>query len=466
VLFEPGDDPMAVAPDSFLLTTRGGIVTLECWNEKKNLVRRVRAIHLEKRGRLELEVERFGVKPGRLTLLDLEDPANQDAARRGARLKYRELFRRSLHRHFPGWRIVELSTEADLQHSLSPSYPRALLRRGGSALAAIGAAEDAPAPEGALSFGLIWLDYLRRRDLKHRVEGLAIFVPAAAQAVTCHRVRHLNPDAARFLVFVHHQGEEDAVDPADYTNFDTRIEPLRRAAVPRGLELIAAIGGVEFRDRPDGSIHLAVRGLEFARVTGREIFCGIDHRERAASIEEVARLAAGLARMRHPDAADRLNPLYLRQPESWLESQVRAHLQRFDADLLPAPVYSQLPQFAAGSRSVFDLLAADRHGRLAIIEIKADENIHLPLQALDYWMRVAWHLDRGDFPDRGYFPGLALSRRPPKLLLVAPALAWHPANEAVLRYFSPRIEAERFGVALEWRKEPRVMFRAPVSPWP
>ncbi|HLH37986.1 MAG TPA: hypothetical protein VKX39_02470 [Bryobacteraceae bacterium] len=466
VLFEPGDDPMAVARDSFLLTTRGSVVTLECWNEKKNLVRRLRAIHLEKRGRLELEVERFGAKPGRLTLLDLEDPANHDVARRGARLKYRELFRRSLHRHFPGWRIAELSTEPDLQHSLSPSYPRALLRRGCSTIAAIGAAEDSLAPEGALSFGLIWLDYVRRRAPKHRVEGLAIFVPAAAQAVTCHRVRYLNSNAARFLVFVHHHGQEDAVDPADYANFETRIEPIRRAADPRGLESIAAIEGVERRERPDGSISLAVRGLEFARLTGREILCGIDHKERAASLDEVARLAAELARMRHPAAADRLNPLYLRQPEFWLESQVRAHLQQFDANLLLAPVYGQVPQFAAGGRTILDLLAADRHGRLAVIEIKADQDIHLPLQALDYWMRVVWHLDRGDFLDRGYFPDLALSPRAPKLMLIAPALAWHPANEIVLRYFSPRIEAERFGVALEWRKEPRVMFRTPVSPWP
>jgi hypothetical protein len=29
--------------------------------------------------------------------------------------------------------------------------------------------------------------------------------------------------------------------------------------------------------------------------------------------------------------------------------------------------------------------------RLAVGELKADEDIHLPLQALDYWPRVEWH---------------------------------------------------------------------------
>jgi len=465
VLFEPGDDPIAIVRESFQLTTRGSAVTLECWNEKKNLVRRVRAVALEKRGRLELEVERFGSKPGRLTLLDLADPSNHDATRRGARLKYREQFRRSLHRHFPTWRIAELSTEPDLQHTLSPSFPRALLRRGPTALAAIGAAEDSLAPESSLSFGLIWLDYLRRREPTLHLEGLAIFVPASAQSTTCHRVRHLNASAARFLVFVHHDGHEDPVDPADYTNFATKIDPCRRPAAP-SLESITNLEGVERRDRPDGSISLAVRGLEFARVTPHQLLCGIDQKEPARSLEEVARLATGLARLRHPHAADRLNPLFLRHPESWLESQIRANVEKIDADLLPAPVYGQVPQFAAGDRAVLDLLAADRAGRLAILEIKAGQDIHLPLQALDYWMHVNWHLARGDFAGSGYFPGLALAPRPPRLLLIAPALAWHPSNEIVLRYFSPAIEAQRIGVGLEWKQEIRVMFRTPVSIWP
>jgi hypothetical protein len=46
------------------------------------------------------------------------------------------------------------------------------------------------------------------------------------------------------------------------------------------------------------------------------------------------------------------------------------------------------------------------------------------------------------------------------LLLVAPALDFHPSNECVLRYFSPGVPVERIGVGLEWRKQLKVMLRS------
>jgi hypothetical protein len=94
-----------------------------------------------------------------------------------------------------------------------------------------------------------------------------------------------------------------------------------------------------------------------------------------------------------------------------------------------------------------------------VLELKAAEDIHLPMQALDYWMRVRWHAEAGDFGTNGYFRGTVLRRDAPRLLLVAPALDFHPTNEKVLRYFDPGIEVERVGVGLEWRKQLKVMFR-------
>jgi hypothetical protein len=108
----------------------------------------------------------------------------------------------------------------------------------------------------------------------------------------------------------------------------------------------------------------------------------------------------------------------------------------------------------------------DRAGRLAVLELKASEDIHLPLQALDYWMRVVWHLERGEFGERGYFPGIALRRDWPRLLLVAPSLGFHPKTETILRYFARTIEVERIGVGVEWRQGPRVMFRIPGAQRP
>jgi hypothetical protein len=134
-----------------------------------------------------------------------------------------------------------------------------------------------------------------------------------------------------------------------------------------------------------------------------------------------------------------------------------------DASLRHEPVYSQVLAFAGGERGAIDLLAVDRAGRLAILELKATADIHLPFQALDYWMRLRWHLERGEFADRGYFPGIALRQDPPRLLLVSPALEFHPTTEGILSYFSPDIEVERIGVGVEWRKGLQVMFRSKAA---
>jgi len=159
------------------------------------------------------------------------------------------------------------------------------------------------------------------------------------------------------------------------------------------------------------------------------------------------------------------------QPEAWLERRVRADLESLDATLLTQPVYGQVAQFAGGDRGIIDLLAIDRDGRLAVIELKVDQDIHLPVQALDYWMRVKWHLDRGEIAESGHFTGISLAKEVPRLLLVAPALEFHPANEIVLGFFLPQIPVERIGLGVQWRQELKVMFRVPGKtysgkPWP
>ncbi len=139
---------------------------------------------------------------------------------------------------------------------------------------------------------------------------------------------------------------------------------------------------------------------------------------------------------------------------------IRRNLTLIDPLLLPEPVYSQVIAVEGAGHGILDLLAIRRDGRLAIIEIKASPDPGLPLQALDYWARLAHHSQRGEFSRRGYFRGLPVDPRPPRLILAAPAMEFHPSTETVLSFFRPQVEVERVGLGVEWQLKPRVVLRA------
>jgi hypothetical protein len=116
---------------------------------------------------------------------------------------------------------------------------------------------------------------------------------------------------------------------------------------------------------------------------------------------------------------------------------------------------------------MLDLLSVNKDGQLAVIELKADDDLHLALQGLDYWVRVRWHHQQnpdpmgglGEFQRHGYFGGVRLAERAPRLYLVAPSLRIHPATEVVLRYLSPRVDWELVALGEQWRRRPQVIWR-------
>ena len=460
-LSEPGEELIELTPETLSLTLQNGHLLLQAWDQRRNLARKVTAIEAQTRSKLVLRVERFGKKTGTLALLDLKRPGTENASIRSARLEFREVFRRFLQRHYTGFKIAELSTEANLEQTLSPAYPRALLLQGSSAWAAIGCGPEAD-PGNVLSFGLIWLDYLRRRDPMLTVGGLILLLPEGQEYNTCLRLRFLSSACATYSVFAYSEdGHARSVDLADYGNILTQLDPCLHDPEFNAPPELAAFPGIEAVRQPQGALSYRVRGLEFARFAAGQLSWGLETKRtaRASNLCEIRALAGELVRLRSPDAQDRQHPLYLKNRESWLESQVRAHVEEIDATLFPAPIYGQVPAFAAGDRGVLDLVAVSRSGRLAVIELKATPDIHLPLQALDYWIRVKWHLDRREFTAQGYFPGTQLAAEAPKLLLVAPALEFHPSNERILRFFSPTVPVERMGVGLEWQKQLKLMYR-------
>jgi hypothetical protein len=195
--------------------------------------------------------------------------------------------------------------------------------------------------------------------------------------------------------------------------------------------------------------------------SSEEIVFGVGAEERVLDTQnenEFAELAHCLRDSRHP-YGPRQHPLWRLRPERWLESLVLGDVRVVDDRLDAACRYSQVPAFTAADRAMIDVLTTTHAGRLAVLELKADEDIHLPLQGLDYWARVEWHHARGEFPRFGYFDGRELSAEKPLLFLVAPALHVHPATDTLLRYLSPEIEWEFVGIDERWREGVKAVFR-------
>jgi hypothetical protein len=113
----------------------------------------------------------------------------------------------------------------------------------------------------------------------------------------------------------------------------------------------------------------------------------------------------------------------------------------------------------AQDRGVMDMLGITRRGRLVVIEVKATEDTQLPLQALDYWLRIRRHQVMGDLERYGYFSDVVVSPEPPLIWLVAPGLEFHPTADIVSRYLLPGIQVTRLGLAQSWRRGIKVVFR-------
>jgi hypothetical protein len=458
-LLEPGEELLPLKEGSFSLDLVESRLTLQAWSDTRNFTRKIVGIGEQRRGRLELMVERFARNVGRIFLLDLARPESGETGRRGGRLVFRERFRRFLTRQFPSWTVAEVSAEQDLEHSLSPGFPRAFLRKGQSGLAAIAAPPDGMDPASILSFGLIWLDYLRRREQRVTIERLIILLPTGAEPTTCHRIPYLDP--ARVLCDVYIYSAEDYavwLDPGDYGNLETKLDVVHRPSedAQAWVDRLRGLPHVECVEN-NNATSLRVHGLEFARTSGNELLFGLHKRAAArdGNFAEIERLAAELAPMRSQPGS----PLYQKDPEEWLASRIRASLNVMDASLCATPIYCQAPACLGGQRGRIDLLAVDYSGRLAVLELKASQDIHLPLQALDYWIRVKWHLDRDEFTAHGYFPGVVLRKDAPKLLLISPSLEFHPTTETILQFLSSSLEIERVGVGVNWREKLQVMFR-------
>jgi len=497
----------------YSVTESHGRCLFQLWSEERNLMRTV--VEIQQRAQcLRVMTRRMGV--AKLQALELVPTSDRrtPTARDSMRRNYQRLLERVLTRTFLGSKVDGLRSAMDLEHSFGPAYIRGHLLRGTAAEAIIGvsAAESASTIDGILTLGILWLDHCRQKsDARRHFGGLKVIVPRGtgvpgdrssslgwrgAFRTTAERMAWLNHSAANFQLFTLDERSEE-LEPVDFRDSGNQTARLVHAFSPESvlarcqsgidtvLQLLPANAKarMEIHPRSATEVGLILHGLEFARVRRganshsfagehQEITFGAGANETSLTDEtqDLCReLCVRLFASRHRDGTHN-DPLFRIQPERWLESEFRAGL----SDLLPSlrgdQLYSQVPALSSGDRGMLDLLTLDRNGRLVVIELKADEDLHLPLQALDYWIRVrALNADRqriggsdrplSAFEREGYFPGAEISELPPRLLLAAPALRIHPANLPVLRYLSPEVDWELIALSEHWRHELQVVFR-------
>jgi hypothetical protein len=445
------------------------------------MVRRV--LDAESRGRaLRLTVLRFG--QSQPTTMDIvpDREFRSASAQRAIRLRYQRVLERVLLRELPGSRMERVSSKADLEHSCSPIYTRGVLRTGHSAFAVLGVNgdESQASVDGALTFGILWMDY-QRQQLAGRahVEGLKLFAPPGRAEIIKQRMANLDADSAKWQLYELDERAEmfAKVDAADCGNIVTRLtHAVDKAAarerfassIDRVLELAPE---AEVNVESPSELVFRLYGLEFARArlepvpgsfrNNESIGFGLAPAEYIldqASEPLFVELVRRIREHRH-SGGSHTNLFYRMCPERWLEALIVGDARCIDERLDGRVVYSQVPAFAATDRAMLDVLTCTLDGRLAVLELKADEDIHLPLQGLDYWARVRWHQQHGEFLRNGYFAGRELSSATPLLYLVAPALRVHPATDTLLRYLSPRIEWTLAQIDERWRDGVRIVNR-------
>lgn len=496
-VFEEGRVLFDMRLARYSVTESHGRCLLQLWSEERNLIRTV--VEIQPRAHsLRMMTRRMGApKPQALELVPSSDrrtPTARDSARRN----YQRLLERVLNRAFPGAKVDGLRSAMDLEHSFGPAYVRGRLLSGTTADAVIGVseAESTTTIDGILTLGILWLDYCRQKaDARRHFGGLKVIVPKESWRTTAERMAWMNHSAADFQLFTLDEHFEE-LEPVDFRDSGNQIARLVHAFSPEaalvrchaGIEKVIGLlpadakSRIEIRPRSATEVGLFLHGLEFARVrhgAGTYSFArqeeitfgaGANETPLTPETEDLCReLCSRLFLSRHRDGTHN-DPLFRMQPERWLESEFRAGF----TDVLPSLrgdlLYSQVPALSSGDRGMLDLLTLDRQSRLVVIELKADEDLHLPMQSLDYWIRVrALNADRqrtamddrplSAFEREGYFPGSEISELPPRLLLAAPALRIHPANLGVLRYFSPRIDWELIALSEHWRDELKIVFR-------
>lgn len=399
---------------------------------------------------------------------------------REKRERYAPLLAGLLTTFFIGLRVQSSTTGADRARSVPGRFARLILQLNQEKILAIGVNEGESQSDidRIIAAGLIWLaGFNPGREPKMRANRLWFCLPRGRSRTAIERVTFIDASCfdARIECFEIDERNEELVAVRPTTQAElchARPHELRWPGNPltashwseRILSLAPEL--IEIRQRPGSEGQsFSINGLEFARVISGEdgrVEFGVAVSAKTGSMpnrsilnesnfSHLRGLAHEIIKFRSIDSPDRRHPLYRLRAETWLESLLRREIGILDATLDDRFVYSQIPTWRADERSVIDLLTLNRNGRLVVIEIKTAEDLQLPLQGLDYWLRIEQARLRQEFERRGLFIGARIADQSPLLYLVAPRLRFHRTFAVVARCLASSVEAYRIGINSNWR---------------
>ena len=409
----------------------------------------------------------------------------EDLAVAERRAQFSELLPQLIQTHFTDAKIQRVNVRSKFSLANPSQYVRLLLKRKKETVLAISVneAEAQADVDGIITAGLVWFS-----ERKTPARKLWLCVPQDRSQTVLERLTLIDSSSLNLQIECFEVSEKDRammarrpVSQAELLSLhhlhaggliwpETK-PPVRSRWRDRIMNLAPDL--IEVREDTNQKFEsYKLHGLEFARTKGDErerVLFGVpqypdeiaakfafnaDAARKAlteGNFPQLERLAREILTYRRADSSDLRHPFYRLRTEAWLESLLRRDIRALDATLDPRFIYSQVPAWIGDDRSILDLLTINHEGRLVVIELKAAEDAQLPLQGLDYWLRVEQARVRGEFARRGLFAGIQLADAPPLLYLVAPRLRFHRSFSLVANCIAPEVEAYRIGLNTNWR---------------
>lgn len=386
---------------------------------------------------------RFRSRPDVLTFYPGERPPHLIITR-GRRLAFQRALGSALVQFFGEPVHLREIARPGKKHGMGPAYLR--LDIGARRVIAVSPEEDTPVINGIMRAAVLWASSEARRA------ATVVVVPAERRSAIAARLARMPRLMAAFR-WLQWDGKELAELDHSAGPVETHVDERRSpgAALEAEAARIVSIRPDLLRAFPGtagNSISVRMRGLEVARVTGKET--------RYPLGASLGPLITDLAQKRRYGSRHRLARLF---EERWLESSLIDQIDRVLPSVDRRHIYPQVPTFTGQERHTVDLLTVTRQGRLAVIEIKVGADPELPFQALDYWLAVERHRKAGDFASGGYFEGVVIEDSPALLVVVAPLLSFHRTFDRLADLFPEEAPLVQIGIAESWKKELQVLRR-------